>query len=191
MTRELQMKAKVCLVGQPAVGKTSLIRRFVHDDFDDSYVATLQARFSKRETRVALPARDLRVNVDMVLWDIMGDKSHRQLLKEAYFFGAQGILAACDVTRRSTLDDLREWRSAVVGSVGEVPWVVVVNKLDLSGRYAFGEARVQRVTADWDAPTVFASAKTGDRVEDAFALLGKRMFEAHAPPDLAAAQGAA
>ncbi len=191
MTQQLQMRAKVCLVGEPAVGKTSLIRRFVHDDFDDSYVATLQAKFSKKETSIALPERDLRVNVDMVVWDIMGDKGHRRLLKEAYFYGAQGILAACDVTRRSTLDDLQDWWRSVQATVGRIPWVVVVNKLDLSGHYTFGEQRVQRVTAGWDAPSLFTSAKTGDQVVEAFALLASRMFEAHGTRVLGALERAA
>lgn len=183
MTQHLEMKAKVCLVGEPAVGKTSTIRRFVQGRFDDAYVATLQAKFSKKETVLPLPERDLQVDVDMVLWDIMGDKGHRQLLREAYFFGAQGILAVCDLTRRSTLEDLHDWRRAVEGTVGRVPWVLVVNKLDLSGRFAFGEQRVRQVTAGWDAPYLFTSAKTGERVEESFSLLARQMFDAaHAPP---------
>src|SRR6058998_257115 len=101
-----RMKIKVCLVGEAAVGKTSLIRRFVLDDFDDKYIQTLGTKVSKKELSLPGPAGDGKLKVDMTIWDIMGQKGFRELLKEAYFYGAKGIFAVCDVTRRVTLDDL-------------------------------------------------------------------------------------
>src|SRR3989337_971296 len=47
-----RMKVKICLVGEGAVGKTCLIRRFVHDQFDDRYISTLGAKVSKKELLV-------------------------------------------------------------------------------------------------------------------------------------------
>lgn len=175
--RRVTMKVKVCLVGEPAVGKTSIIRRYVEGRFDDAYLATLQAKFSKKETTLDVAERGLQVKMAMVLWDIMGDKGHRQLLKEAYFYGAQGILAVCDVTRRTTLDDLHAWWDAVTETVGKIPWVLVVNKMDLTGHLAFGEAKVRGLTERLGAPFFFTSAKTGKGIEDAFASLGRRIFD--------------
>src|SRR3990170_698487 len=101
------MKAKVCLVGEHAVGKTSLIRRYVLDEFDDRYIVTLGAKVSKREMTIALPGLG-EVLMDMTVWDIMGSRGFRELLREAYFHWAQGILAVCDITRYETLSDLDE-----------------------------------------------------------------------------------
>src|SRR2546428_898478 len=86
-----KMKVKVCLVGEGAVGKTCLIRRFIQDQFDDRYISTLGAKVSKKEIKV--DGANGGMDVDMTIWDIMGEKGFRELLKEAYFHGAQGVLA--------------------------------------------------------------------------------------------------
>ncbi len=177
MKRTIRMKAKVCLVGEPAVGKTSLIRRYVSGHFDDCYVPTLQAKFATKRLALSFEEQELKVNLDLILWDIVGDKGMRQLLKEAYFFGAQGILAVCDVTRRATLEELRSWWKSVMDTVGEVPWVVAVNKSDLRDRYAFGEEKLHLINDLLNSTTHFTSAKTGEGVEHSFELLGSRVVQ--------------
>src|SRR5437870_10622438 len=117
---ELQrIKTKVCLVGEAAVGKTSLIRRFVQDDFDDRYITTLGAKVSKREVVFSISPRQ-QIQMDITVWDIMGEKGFRDLLKEAFFHGAKGVLAVADLTRRRTLDDLDDWVHGVEEREGDV-----------------------------------------------------------------------
>ena len=57
---------------------------------------------------IVVDADGTPVDVDMTIWDIMGEKGFRELLKEAYFYGAKGILAVCDATRKKTLEDLEK-----------------------------------------------------------------------------------
>ena len=123
-----KMKVKICLVGEGAVGKTCLIRRFIQDQFDDRYISTLGAKVSKKEIKLDGPNGGS--DIDMTIWDIMGEKGFRELLKEAYFHGAQGVLAVCDVTRKQTLEDLGEWVAAVVKVTGNVPIEFLANKAD-------------------------------------------------------------
>ncbi len=99
------MKFKVCLVGEQAVGKTSLIRRYVQGQFDERYMMTLGARVSKKSLDLQAPDRS-QVSVELLVWDIMGQKGFRELLREAYFHGAQGILAVCDITRKDSLQEI-------------------------------------------------------------------------------------
>src|SRR5256712_2100301 len=113
-----RMKMKVCLVGEAAVGKTSLIRRFVLDDFDDKYIQTLGTKVSKKELQVPRPKGNDPLKVDMTIWDIMGQKGFRELLKEAYFYAARGILAVCEVTRPPTFADLAHWIEGVSSVTG-------------------------------------------------------------------------
>src|SRR5437867_6419003 len=87
-----RMKVKVCLVGEAAVGKTSLIRRFVLENFDDKYIQTLGTKVSKKELTSRSPDGSGELKIDMTIWDIMGQKGFRKLLKEAYFYGAPGSL---------------------------------------------------------------------------------------------------
>ncbi len=121
MTEPRRMKVKVCLVGEHAVGKTSLIRRYVLDEFDDRYIVTLGAKVSKKEMLLESKANS-GVQMDMTIWDIMGSKGFRELLREAYFHGAQGILAVCDILGRVRLPhgrrDPRRLRSEQGGPQG-------------------------------------------------------------------------
>ncbi len=166
-----KMKVKICLVGEGAVGKTCLIRRFIHDQFDDRYISTLGAKVSKKELQV--DADGTRVDVDMTIWDIMGEKGFRELLKEAYFHGAQGVLAACDITRMETLTDLDEWVAAVVKVTGQIPVEFLANKADLKEQAAITAADLEAAAKAHNAPFLFTSAKTGENVEAAFAQLAK------------------
>ncbi len=168
-----RLKMKVCLVGEVAVGKTSLIRRFVLDDFDDKYIQTLGTKVSKKE--IVVPGADGGLHVDMTIWDIMGQKGFRELLRDAYFYGAKGILAVCDVTRRATLDDLDDWIEGVYDVTGQIPIHFLANKIDMKPNATVDEAQLIQATKAYDAPFLFTSAKTGQNVEAAFQALARQV----------------
>jgi small GTP-binding protein len=186
MVSEYQMKTKVCLVGEAAVGKTSLIRRFVKDVFDDSYITTLGAKVSKVEIQVEVPEKDLLIQMDMVIWDIMGEKGVRDLLREAFFGGAKGILAVCDLTRYSSLKELDDWVQSVFQVVGEISVVYAVNKADLREEVMllFGEEDIEMSAQAFDATYFFTSAKTGEHVQLVFQRLAEDIVRRNLPTDL-------
>ena len=164
------LKAKVCLVGDNAVGKTSLVRRYVLDQFSDTYITTIGAKVSKKELRLEIPGGRPLV-VDLTIWDIMGNPSFRELLRDAYFGDAQGILAVADLTRRETLDGLPGWVEAVTRAVGPVPTVVATNKADLASTAAYTGADAVRTAEAFRGEVFATSAKTGENVEAAFRRL--------------------
>ncbi len=168
-----RVKCKVCLVGEAAVGKTSLIRRYVQDEFDDRYISTLGAKVSKKELLFPRAGAD-PVQLDITIWDIMGEKGFRDLVREAFFSGVKGILAVCDITRYSTLKELDDWVESVFKVVGEVPVIYAVNKVDLRDEVIrlFGERELEQSTRAFDAPYFYTSAKTGEHVEEVFLKLG-------------------
>src|SRR5437867_8899944 len=170
-----RMKMKICLVGEAAVGKTSLIRRFVLDDFDDKYIQTLATKVSQKELTMTHPFGGGELTIDMTIWDIMGQKGSRELLKEAYFYGAKGIIAVCDVTRKSTLDDLDDWIEGVYSVTGKVPIQFLANKVDLKDKSEFGEPELLQAIRAYDSPFAFTSAKTGENVESGFQSLAERV----------------
>lgn len=178
MPEPQRIKTKVCLVGEAAVGKTSLIRRFVLEEFDDRYITTLGAKVSKRE--VAFDLRGSKqIQMDMTVWDIMGEKGFRELLKDAFFHGAKGVLAVADLTRYSTLKDLDDWLQSVFKVVGEVPVVYAINKVDLRDEVMilYGDREISEATRAFQAPYYYTSAKTGQNVEALFRRLGTMVLE--------------
>jgi small GTP-binding protein len=178
MANPQRMKTKVCLVGEAAVGKTSLIRRFVQDEFDDRYITTLGAKVSKREVVFDLPGPK-QIQMDMTVWDIMGEKGLRDLLKEAFFHGTKGVLAVADLTRYSTLKELDDWIQGVFKVVAEVPVVYAINKVDLRDEVMilYGDKEISEATRAFQAPYYYASAKTGQNVEALFRRLGTMVLQ--------------
>lgn len=170
-----RMKVKVCLVGEAAVGKTSLIRRFVLENFDDKYIQTLGTKVSKKELTTASMEPSGEMKIDMTIWDIMGQKGFRELLKEAYFYGAKGILAVCDSTRRKTLEDLDDWIEGVYSVTGKIPIEFLANKVDLKDQVQVSEDDMVQAAKAYESPFHFTSAKTGVNVELAFQSLAERI----------------
>ncbi len=169
-----KMKIKICLVGEGAVGKTSLMRRFVYDEFDDRYITTMGAKVSKKDIMVR-EQNGSRVKVKMTIWDIMGQKSFRDIMKEAFFHGAQGVLAVCDVTRRETLSELHDWVASVHKVTGEIPIHFLGNKVDLKDQITFPKSELAEVAAAYDSPYDYTGARTGENVQEAFDNLAKMM----------------
>ncbi len=170
-----RMKVKVCLVGEAAVGKTSLIRRFVLDNFDDKYIQTLGTKVSKKELSAPSVDESGEMKIDMTIWDIMGQKGFRELLKEAYFYGAKGILAVCDATRKKTLEDLDDWIEGVYSVTGKIPIEFLANKVDLKDALEVNEDDLVQAAKAYDSSFHFTSAKTGVSVEEAFQALAERI----------------
>ena len=171
------MKAKVLLLGDGAVGKTSLIRRFVVDQFSDDYITTIGTKVTKKDLTVGRPPND--VEVIMQIWDVLGQKGYGGV-QETAVKGAQGVLFVFDLTREDSRRSMEEyWMPMVWRLVGKIPMVVVGNKVDLleDERVAAHEY-VYYLHEKYDAPAVMTSAKTGEAVETTFRTLGESMVEA-------------
>jgi hypothetical protein len=162
------MQKKICLLGGFAVGKTSLVSRFVHSMFSDKYLTTVGVKIEKKTVEV-----DNR-HVDLVIWDIYGEDDF-QKLRTSYLRGASGYLLVVDGTRRSTLETAVGLQATAEQSIGRVPFILVVNKADLTANWELSDEQLQHYSAlGWSI--LRTSAKTGDHVENAFADLARAML---------------
>ncbi len=167
-----RLKLKVCLAGEEAVGKTSLIRRFLEDVFDDRHIVTFgEAKVTQRELQMKMPDSGDRMRAALGVWDILGQCGLAQFLKDPYFRGAQGLLVVCDVTRPLTLARLKGWRRAATKVAGQIPTYVVANKVDLVEDRQLREDEIRAFCRRWGSPYLLTSAKTGEGVEEAFRRL--------------------
>lgn len=159
---------KLCLLGDGAVGKTSLVRRFVFDVFDDKYIVSFGTKVSKKFMKIG------EAEVDLLVWDILGQRSHESL-HAAYYRGAAGAFAVSDFTRPETMLSLKSWVSNFRSTVGEKPVVILGNKSDLTKKYPLSE--LQSFGSSIGCDVIETSAKTGLNVEKAFLNMGKRLLE--------------
>ena len=164
-------KLKICLVGDVGVGKTSLIRRYVLDVFDDKYIATIGTKVTKREIVVNDSKSGAPPKIVLLIWDIMGQPSFREVLREAYFYGVEGALAVCDVTSKESLGELRYWIKAMSATTGKVPIVFLGNKCDLREETRIPYQDLEVFAKKHESPALLTSAKTGYNVEQSFTTL--------------------
>ncbi len=171
-----RVKMKICAVGEEAVGKTSLIRRFVADVFDGEYVRTFGTLLSKKTVEVEGPRRQPTV-VDVVLWDIMGQQGFMNRVKDDYFFNANGVFAVLDVTRKESQKALFRWLTRVFDADEPPSVIILANKSDLHDQREVPQEDLEILSEAYDAPFYFTSAKTGANCHLAFEDLVKLALE--------------
>ena len=162
------VKKKVCLVGSFAVGKTSLVSRFVQGVFSDKYLTTIGVKIDKRVVSTGAG------EVSLMLWDMAGEERFSHL-RTSYLRGASGLIYVADGTRADTLEQATEYAERVAETEPDTPAVMLVNKADLESEWDVGgESEIAAKAGD--IPFFTTSAKTGDNVEEAFVTLCERML---------------
>ena len=162
------LQKKICMLGAFAVGKTSLVRRYVESIYSDAYHTTVGVKIRKK----VVQANNSEVN--LVLWDLYGEDDF-QKMNWKHLQGAFGYLLVADGTRPATLDKALALEQKARAEVGPLPFVFVVNKCDLVNDWQFDAAlEAQLVAKKWTI--LRSSAKTGESVEEAFSQLTGKML---------------
>lgn len=163
------VQKKICLLGAFAVGKTSLVRRYVEGIYNDQYLSTIGVKISHRT--LTRPAG----NIELFIWDLAG--SHEFIRSEnSYLLGSAGALIVCDLTRRDTLLVLERYIGQVHAVNANARLVIVGNKADLADARKINQAELNAICQSVGAPpAVLTSAKTGENVEQAFTLLAEQL----------------
>ena len=165
-------QAKVCLLGDFAVGKTSLVRWFIEGRFDDRYLSTIGVKISRKSIE-----RCSHV-LSLILWDLAGGGSFTRY-QPSYLRGASAGLIVCDLTRRDTLDSLPRYAEALREVNPQAAAVFIANKVDLvDQREISAEALEDQANALGGVPFL-TSAKTGEGVEQAFIALAQAIEARH------------
>jgi small GTP-binding protein len=164
---------KVCLLGDFAVGKTSLVRQFVYNRFEEQYLSTIGVHVSRKT--LSVPHPDGVVDLAILLWDIAGNNGFEKV-RASYIRGAAGALLVCDLTRPETLGNLMTYVGLVRSVSPQARLVIAANKCDLSDQQLTVD-QIQAMANGLDAPFYLTSAKTGTEVETIFRVLGSLMVE--------------
>jgi small GTP-binding protein len=159
------IQKKIALLGVSGVGKTSLVRQFVQSLFDEKYITTLGVKVDKKQ--VVLGEQD----VMLMMWDVAGAEEHFAV-PTSYIRGAAGYLLVVDGTRPDTLERGLDIVAQVDGEIGRLPFVFVLNKIDLIEDWRIQEADLSAVQAR-GCPILRTSARTGAGVEEAFLRLAR------------------
>jgi small GTP-binding protein len=164
------LQKKICMLGSFAVGKTSLVRRYVESIYSDAYHTTVGVKIDKKMVLVG------QQEVNLVLWDLFGEDEF-QKMRWSYVRGASGYLLVADGTRHATFEKALSLEGGVRQAVGSLPFIFLLNKADLSSSWEVDANKESQLTdKGWDV--MRASAKTGENVEAAFRKLTEKMLGA-------------
>ncbi len=163
------IKKKICMLGAFAVGKTSLIQRYVHSLFSEKYHTTVGVKIDKKAVTVK------GTPVDLILWDIYGEDEFQEV-RPSYLRGAAGCLLVVDGTRGYTLDTAQTLLKRTQEVAGHIPVIFAFNKSDLMDAWEIEPVQLEAMRTQ-GVVTIQTSAKDGSGVESAFTTLAEMMLE--------------
>ena len=162
---------KLLMFGDAAVGKTSLIHRYVTGSFKESTHITIGVEFTVKQIVVDGEP------VDLQIWDFGGEDRFRFILP-AYCIGAQGGIFMYDTTSPSSLNHMKDWMEIIREKTSNLPVLVVGTKIDLEDCKAVDPEEAATVGKDFDAPDVIeVSSVTGQNVEITFETIARLMID--------------
>jgi small GTP-binding protein len=163
------MQKKICMVGAFAVGKTSLVRRYVESIFDERYQTTVGVKIDKKTVQVDGQP------LTLVLWDLAGEDGLAQL-RASHVRGASGLILVVDGCRSATLQTAIDLEQRIRNETGPVPFVMALNKIDIASQWEITDRAIAPLLdRGWTCTQTSAKDSTG--VEDMFDRLARKMLE--------------
>ena len=157
---------KILLVGDSAVGKTTLILKYVDGKFSDSHITTIGVEYKDKEITV----NNRKINLQ--IWDTSGQERYRSITKN-FYRNAHGILFVFDVTNQTSFDHLKDWLNSSNECDIDFKKIIVGNKIDLNGRVVNKETMEFFAEKNQIKKSYETSAKDGTNVD----LIFKEMAE--------------
>ncbi len=163
------IKKKICMLGAFAVGKTSLVQRYVNSIFNEKYQTTLGVKIDKKSTIVNGQPMEL------IVWDLAGEDEF-MAVRSSYLRGSAAFMLVVDGTRNDTLDIAINLKNKVFREVGPIPFILMINKSDLKDDWNIDPFILDKlIQQDWQI--IHTSARNSENVEAAFESLARQLVD--------------
>jgi len=169
----LLIQKKISLLGDFSTGKTSLVRRFVYDLFDERYLTTLGVNISRKVVDL-----EEGTQIRLLVWDLSGNEKFDGARAD-YIRGSAGALLVCDLNRADTVSRLNFFKDYLYNFCPNVPVIMIGNKRDLVEEGCETIRQVETIANQCGNPCKITSAKTGTEVESAFLELSRLLLTSH------------
>ncbi len=171
-----KLSSKVIVLGDGAVGKTSIVHRYVTDKFQKRYTATIGVDILNKAVKITQGVTDYEVNLN--LWDIGGQDSFK-LVRGKFYKQAIAALLIFDITNKKSFDNLEAWIKEAIDNVEQkIPFVLIGNKIDLTDNRAVQTEEIQKKAKELDIALVIeTSAVTGEGIDQAFNYLANTIID--------------
>ena len=160
---------KILVLGDSAVGKTSLLLKYADGYFPTIYVATIGVEYKIKQININ------GLDINLQIWDTAGQERFRSITKN-FMKGADGIMYVYDITEKGSFDNLKNWIRQSEESTEGFKKIIVGNKSDLEIDRKVPKEYLQKFCDDKKLKGVEVSAKLGTNVSDAFECLAKMII---------------
>ena len=165
MTDEIVLK--ILVLGDSAVGKTSILLKYTDDYFPNVYVTTIGVEYKTKIVKVN------GLDITLQIWDTAGQERFRSLAK-SFMQGADGILFVYDITYKKSFDSIKNWIRQTEDVNGSFQKIIVGNKIDLSNKREVSTDNLNKFcNNNGKAKGIEMSAKLGVNVTETFDILVK------------------
>jgi small GTP-binding protein len=164
---------KVIVIGDPAVGKTSLLTKFATNQFEERYLPTVGVNIVKEPITI----ENKNATVNLMFWDVAGQPQF-YMLHRPYFNGADGAILVFDITRSSTFSNVNNWwQTCIKYALSGIPRILIGNKIDLEEERKIILPMAEHLSEKLNAPYFETSALTGENVKKIFQKIGELVYK--------------
>ncbi len=163
------IKKKIIMLGSFAVGKTSLVQRYVNSLFSEKYQTTIGVKIDQKTVESD------GEEVNLLLWDIHGEDDY-QKVKPVYIMGSSGCFIVIDGTRRASLEIGNELIEMAIKTAPNAVIIILINKSDLKEEWDIDKVDIATFrNAGYEV--IETSAKTNDAIDTAFSRITQLMLK--------------
>ena len=169
-SRSDEINLKILILGDSSVGKTTLLLKYVDGYFPTIYVATIGVEFKVKKININ------GIDLNLQIWDTAGQERFRGITKN-FIKGADGIIYAYDITKKSSFENLKNWIFQSEESAEGFKKLIIGNKSDLTAERQVSKESLEKFCQNKNIEGMEVSAKNGNNVEQCFETLAKLIIE--------------
>jgi len=160
---------KIILVGDPGVGKTSILTKFVTNEFQSVYSSTIGVEFKLKDIYVNNNCARLKI------WDTCGQEKFRAITRQ-YFKNSNGVFIVFDLTNKDTIKRLNVWMKDINDNITNDFFVFLIgNKVDIKDRDISISEEAKQFANNQKINYYEVSAKTGSGIYNVFEKMANKL----------------
>ena len=164
---------KILILGDSFVGKTNILKRFIHNEFDSTTKETVGVEFDSKNYNFG------EKTIKAQIWDTAGQERYRSVTK-AYYKGAKGALLVYDISRRITFENIDNWLIDLrTNGDKDILIILIGNKSDLNSKREVSKDEAENKAEQYNIAFLETSAKNGDNIDKAFGELVEQVYNAN------------
>ena len=155
-----QIRLKLLIIGDSAVGKTSMLLKYTDNFFPESHLATIGVEFKTKEVEYN------GYKIELQIWDTAGQERFKSITK-SFFRNANGIIFVYDITQKNSFKNVKDWIKDSEANDYGFQRILVGNKIDLQNKREVLLEDAKEWADKKNLEVIEASAKTGANIDKA------------------------